>query len=177
MINIVNDLEKISKLETGEASLKYEIFDLNELVEDTVEFMEVKAEKENITLSLNPDKPEPYTVIADKEAVRQVLTNLLDNAIKYNNKVTGKIDVALFDMDEKVLVEISDNGAGIPQEALARIFERFYRTDEARSRKTGGSGLGLAIVKHIIEAHKQTVTVRNNEHEGATFSFTLQKAK
>ena len=116
-------------------------------------------------------------VNADKQRIRQVLVNLIGNSIKYGNEY-GITTAAYYDMDENILIEIADNGEGIPPESLPRIFERFYRVDKSRAREngTGGTGLGLAIVKHIIEAHRQTINVRSNLGEGTTFGFTLLKA-
>ena len=176
LINIVNDLESISKLESGEVMLKKEEFNLYELVEEVVDFLEMKAQNSSTTITVKPKLSLPFIVKADKEAIREVLINLIDNAIKYGNKQNNRVKIKLYDMDEKILIEVTDNGVGIPQEFLPRIFERFFRTDKGRSRDQGGSGLGLAIVKHIIEAHRQTITARSNIGEGTTFSFTLQKA-
>ncbi len=175
LINIVNDLESISKLESGEVKLKTETFNLYQLVEEVTDFLEMKAQKANTTVTIKPVLPAPFFVKADKEAIREVLINLVDNAIKYGNKSNNSVKIKLYDMDEKILTEVTDNGVGIPQEFLPRIFERFFRTDKGRSRDQGGSGLGLAIVKHIIEAHRQTITARSNIGEGTTFSFTLKK--
>ena len=175
MINIINDLESITKLESGEVSLKPERFNLYELVEETVDFLEMKANNSGTVLLIKPVLPKPYMVKADKEAIREVLINLIDNAIKYGDKNRNVVKIKLYDMDDKVLTEVSDNGVGIPQELLPRVFERFFRTDKGRSRDKGGTGLGLAIVKHIIEAHRQTITARSNIGEGTTFSFTLEK--
>ncbi|MEO8414743.1 MAG: sensor histidine kinase, partial [Ginsengibacter sp.] len=109
-----------------------------------------------------------------KEKIRQVLINLVDNAIKYG-KNNGTVEASFYNVDGKnVLIEISDDGAGISEEHLPRIFERFYRTDLARSRKVGGSGLGLSICKHIIEAHNQAIHVRSKIDVGTTFGFSLQ---
>jgi two-component system phosphate regulon sensor histidine kinase PhoR len=175
MINIINDLESITKLESGEVSLKPKRFNLYELVEETVDFLEMKANNSGTLLLIKPVLPKPYMVKADKEAIREVLINLIDNAIKYGDKNRNVVKIKLYDMDDKVLTEVSDNGVGIPQELLPRVFERFFRTDKGRSRDKGGTGLGLAIVKHIIEAHRQTITARSNIGEGTTFSFTLEK--
>jgi len=177
LINIVNDLEKISKLEAGEMKLIEKPFILNDLVDEVVDFLEMKAEKAGVEIKTVIQKPEKLEVVADQEAIREVLINLIENAIKYNDKLNGKVEVRLFDMDEKVLVEVADNGIGIPGDLLPRIFERFFRTDQARARKTGGTGLGLAIVKHIIEAHRQHITVQSTPGKETVFSFTLQKAK
>ncbi len=116
-------------------------------------------------------------VFADKKRIRQVLINLIENAIKYSDKDKNKIIVRFFDMDENFLVEVKDNGSGISEENLPRVFERFYRIDKGRSRDMGGTGIGLAIVKHIIEAHEQTISVRSKVGQGTTFSFTLKKAR
>lgn len=175
MIAIVEDLEEINKLESGELKLKKETFDLLELTREVVEFLEMKAEEFKAEITIRS----PFRtakVLADKRRIRQVLVNLIDNAIKYGNQEHNLIKISFYDFHDNYLVEVSDNGIGIPEENLPRIFERFYRTDFSRSREKGGSGLGLAIVKHIIEAHQQTITVRSDYGKGTTFSFTLDKA-
>jgi two-component system phosphate regulon sensor histidine kinase PhoR len=176
MINIVNDLESITRLESGEVLLKPENFNLYELTEEVIDFLEIKARRSGTTITIKPESAEPFVVKADKEAIREVLINLIDNAIKYGDKNENLVRIKLYDMDDKILTEVTDNGVGIPQELLPRVFERFFRTDKGRSRDKGGSGLGLAIVKHIIEAHRQTITARSNIGEGTTFSFTLEKS-
>ena len=176
MINIVSDLESITMLESGEAQLNENPFDLYQLAEEVIDFLEIKAHKNSTVITIKPEAPVPFLVIADKEAIREVLINLVDNGIKYGDKQNNHVRIKLYDMDEKVLCEVTDNGVGISQEMLPRVFERFFRTDKGRSRDKGGSGLGLAIVKHIIEAHRQTITARSNIGEGTTFSFTLKKA-
>lgn len=176
MIAVVEDLEEISKFEIGELKLKYETFDVNELTQDVIEYMEMKASKSNTKLNLKTSPNQYCAVFADKKRVRQVLINLIDNAIKYGDPDQAMIDISIYDFHDYYLIEISDNGIGIPEEFLYRVFERFFRTDLARSRKKGGSGLGLAIVKHIIEAHSQKISVRNNLEKGTTFSFSLKKA-
>jgi two-component system phosphate regulon sensor histidine kinase PhoR len=116
-------------------------------------------------------------VFADKEKVRQVLINLVENATKYG-RIEGTIVASVYAPDgQRVLIEISDDGIGIEEEHLSRIFERFYRTDSARSRDKGGSGLGLAICKHIIEAHGQTIHVRSTPDVGTTIGFTLDSKR
>lgn len=176
MIALVEDLEYISKLEAGELKLNTEKFDLNQLSKEVIEFMELKASKHNAKISINNASSRNIYVKADKKRIRQVLINLIDNAIKYTEKNNSKVSISFYDFHDNYLVEVKDNGVGIQEENLMRIFERFYRTDIGRSRDTGGSGLGLAIVKHIIEAHRQTISVRSNKGEGTTFSFTLTKA-
>ncbi len=176
MIAIVNDLEAISKLESGELQPQKEVFDIVTLTKDVIEFLEVKAKTNGNAISLlgNPDRN--IVVSADRYEIRQVLTNLIDNAIKYSKSDNGQTGISFFDMGENILVEVSDNGIGIPEESIPRLFERFYRTDKARSRDQGGTGLGLSIVKHIIHSHDQTINVRSKKGIGTTFGFTLEKA-
>jgi two-component system, OmpR family, phosphate regulon sensor histidine kinase PhoR len=176
MISIVEDLESISRLESGELKLEMEDFNLQNLVEDSFEMQEMLARKMHITLSIAAGSDKGLKVRADKKRVVEVLNNLVVNSIKYGKK-GGKTTVSMHDMGEQVLVEVTDSGIGIQEKDIARIFERFYRTDKSRSRDQGGTGLGLSIVKHIIEAHNQTISVRSNLQVGSTFSFTLQKAK
>lgn len=176
MITIVEDLEAISHLESGETKLNYSRFDVVGLVKEVFEFMEPKAHKAGVSLVLGNDHYGEYFVMADREKIKEVLINLIDNSIKYR-KENGRTKVSLYDMDENVLVEVSDNGIGIAEEHIPRLFERFYRVDKHRSRSQGGSGLGLAIVKHIMEAHDQTVNVRSAPGVGSTFAFTLENAR
>jgi two-component system phosphate regulon sensor histidine kinase PhoR len=175
LIAIVEDLEEISKLESGELKLNLITFDLFELARDVAEFLEMKARKNNAIISISNELNRPLNVYADKKRIRQVFINLIENAIKYSDKEQNQILVRFFDMDEHILIEVKDNGPGIPEESLTRIFERFYRTDKARSRDNGGSGLGLAIVKHIIEAHNQSIRVQSKLGKGTVFAFTLPK--
>lgn len=176
MIAIVEDLEEISHLESGELSLNYSTFDIAALTREAFDFLEIKARKRKNRLYLAKSYDKPIRVSADKKRIRQVMINLIDNSIKYSRDTEGKTKVSFFDMDENILVEVTDNGMGIPKESLPRLFERFYRTDKGRSREQGGTGLGLAIVKHIIEAHNQTINVRSTVGVGTTFAFTLKKA-
>ncbi len=172
MIHIVGDLEQISQLESGVLELDYEIFDITELVRDVFTSLEIQAKSRQIYLEmLNPNMIN-ILVYADKFRIRQVLVNLITNAIKYG-KDTGKISIDFLDKDNNVSVFVSDNGIGIEEVHLPRLFERFYRVDKGRSRAQGGSGLGLAIVKHIIEAHHQQIKVSSKVGEGTTFTFGL----
>lgn len=173
--NLVDDLDAISRLERGEESIHKETFDIHQLVKDVYDSMELKAERKNFSLHIKKESDKPFYVNADKEKIRQVITNLVDNAIKYGNE-SGRVVASFYDMDENILTEITDNGIGIPEEHLPRLFERFYRVDKHRSREQGGTGLGLAIVKHILEAHQQTINVRSTKGVGTTFAFTLQKS-
>jgi two-component system phosphate regulon sensor histidine kinase PhoR len=175
MINIIEDLEIISALESNRVQINYLNFDLSELVEDVFELLDEKAKKKEISLSYQKDQDRLIKVFADRSKIEQVLINLIGNAIKYGND-GGKVELRFFDMDEHILTEINDDGLGIPPEDVPRVFERFYRVDKSRSRDAGGTGLGLSIVKHIIEGHKQTINLRSSESKGSTFSFTLRKS-
>lgn len=175
--DLVADLLAISQIESDELNLEMEKFDINSVVKDVYEQLEVRAKERGITLMIKDGCNKPFYVYADKYRIRQVLVNLIGNSVKYGTEM-GTTTAAYYDMDENILIEIADNGEGIPQEHLPRIFERFYRVDKSRSRESGpgGTGLGLAIVKHIIEAHDQVINVRSEIGEGTTFSFTLKKA-
>jgi len=173
---IVDDLEAISKLESGELILDQRTFDIRDLAHEVFESIELKAKEMDIKVDFKEGSDKQFYVVADKDRIRQVLVNLLINSIKYGKR-NGSTMVGFYDMDEKILVEITDNGIGIDSKDLSRIFERFFRVDKSRSREQGGTGLGLAIVKHIIEAHQQTINVRSTSGVGTTFAFTLMKAR
>jgi len=177
LIYIVKDLDLITKLEVGELNLDKEDFDIVELIQSVFDLLEMKAEKKNIVLTFDMEYPWPVYVNADKEKIQQVLTNLLVNSIKYGQR-DGTTEVSVENLiKNKVIVRITDNGEGIPQRYIPRLFERFYRVDQSGSRKEGGSGLGLAIVKHIIEAHEEKIYVESEIEVGSEFSFTLEKSK
>jgi len=177
MTHIIEDLDEINKFESGRMPLEIEQMDLVELIENTFKSLELLAESKKIKLSIkNRDKYTKLMVLADVPKLEQVLINLLSNSISYGN-TNGNTEVRFNDMDEVILVEVADDGLGIAEKHLSRLFERFYRVDKSRSRHEGGSGLGLAIVKHILEAHHQSINVRSTEDVGTTFSFTIQKAK
>jgi len=176
MITIVKDLEVISKLESGELKLIYERFNIIDLINEVIEMQEMRAKKNRIKLIFNPASSVPKFVYADKKEIFQVLNNLIVNSIKYGRD-HGTTIIELMSMDNKVLVEIRDNGIGIETDNLPRIFERFFRVDKSRSRNMGGSGLGLAIVKHIIDAHNQSINVSSTYGEGTSFTFALDKSK
>lgn len=177
LVNLLDDLDQISKLEGGENKLTKENFIIQDLIKDVYESLAIKADEKQIKLIIKKGCELPIVVNADKEKIRQVVINLIDNAIKYS-KQNGSIEASIYRIDGKrVLIEITDDGMGIAEEHLTRIFERFYRTDAARSRKIGGSGLGLAICKHIIEAHGHTIHARSAIDVGSTFGFTLDSKK
>lgn len=173
--NIVEDLEVISKLESGQAFLDIRPFDIKVLADEVISDLQVIAAEKSITIQYKEDANQHFQVLGDREAIRQVLINLLVNSIKYGNH-KGITRISLYDVDQNILVEVSDNGIGIEEKHLKHVFDRFYRIDASRSRSEGGSGLGLSIVKHIIEAHKQTIHVRSSPGIGSTFGFTLKKA-
>jgi two-component system phosphate regulon sensor histidine kinase PhoR len=176
MSYLIKDLDEISKLESGELPIKFSKFKINELIKEVFEAMEIKSVQYKIQLVFKEKYNDPIFVNADRERIRQVLINLIDNAFKYG-KTNGTTSVSLFSLHQQVLVEVTDDGTGIEEKNLPRLFERFYRTDASRSRQVAGSGLGLAIVKHIVEAHRQTINVRSTVGIGSTFGFTLEKAK
>lgn len=174
---IIKDLDMITKLEVGDLSLKIESFDIVELVKNVFDMLEMKAAKKKITLTFDMDYVHPIMVKADKERIQQVLANLIVNSLKYGrDKGTTEISIENL-IKNKVIVRVTDNGEGISQEHLPRLFERFYRVDKSGSRKEGGSGLGLSIVKHIIEAHEEKIYVESEYGVGSEFSFTLEKTK
>ncbi len=174
LTHLLNDLDEISSLERGELVLYKENFVIQDLVKDVFESLSIKSEENHIQCSIKKGCETPLTVFADKEKLRQVFTNLIENSIKYGNQ-GGNITASMYKTDGKhILIELSDDGIGIAERHLPRLFERFYRTDEGRSIDVSGSGLGLAICKHIIEAHGQTIHVRSTEGVGTTVGFTLE---
>jgi two-component system phosphate regulon sensor histidine kinase PhoR len=173
LVNLLADLDEISKLERGEQQLNFSSFVIQDLFREVAESLFIKAKEKNIRTQIKKGCEFPITVTADQEKIRQVLINLVDNSIKYG-KNQGTIEASFYDVDGKiVLIEISDDGSGISEAHLPRIFERFYRTDLARSRKEGGSGIGLSICKHIVEAHGQSMHVRSKIDVGTTIGFSL----
>lgn len=173
LVNLIDDLDEISRLESGEQILNKSNFVIQDLFRDVFESLSIKAKDKQTLLSVKKGCESPVVVHADKEKIRQVLINLVDNAIKYG-KVNGMVEASVYNTDGKnILVEVSDDGMGIAEEHLSRVFERFYRTDYGRSRNIGGTGLGLAICKHIVEAHGHSIHVRSKQEVGTTFGFTL----
>lgn len=171
---IVEDLESISRLESGKLILDIQNFDIKTLCEEVFEELEMLAKTNKIDLVFKEGASNSFLVNADRDSIRQVLVNLISNSIKYG-KENGHTKISLYDMENVVLIEVADNGIGIREDHLKHLFDRFYRVDKSRSRLQGGSGLGLSIVKHIIEAHKQTINVRSTKDVGSTFGFTLKK--
>lgn len=174
---ILNDLDMITKLETGDLILTKETFDIVKLINHVFDQLEIKASKKDITLMFDREYTEPIMVKGDKQRLQQVVSNLIVNSIKYGN-TQGTTEISIENLiKNKVIIRVTDNGEGIEQEHLPRLFERFYRVDKSGSRKEGGSGLGLAIVKHIIEAHSEQIYIESQLGVGSEFSFSLEKAK
>lgn len=171
---LINDLDSISKLESGEIPINYQKFDFVILAKEVIENLEDNAKNKNIKLSFKEKYTSPAFIKADREKIRQVMINLVQNSLKYG-KNNGSTAIKIFELHDQYLVEVTDDGIGIEEKHLARLFERFYRIDSHRSREEGGTGLGLAIVKHILEAHQQIISVRSTLQIGTTFAFTLEK--
>lgn len=177
LIYIVEDLDMISKLEMGQLHLENSEFDIIELIQNVFDLLEMNADKKNIILMFDRKYSKVINVLADKGKIQQALTNLIINSIKYG-KENGTTEVAIEDLVEnKIIVRIRDNGEGIEQHNIPRLFERFFRVDKSGSRSEGGSGLGLSIVKHIIEGHNEKIYVESEFTKGSEFSFTLEKVE
>jgi len=173
---VIKDLDMIAKLENEGLKLKIELFNILELIQNVFDLFEMKAKKRNISLLFDKVYEFPVFVKGDIEKIEQVLINLIVNSIKYG-KPNGSTIVAIESYnDKKFIIKVIDNGEGIKQEHLSRLFERFYRVDQSRSREQGGSGLGLSIVKHIVEAHNENILLKSTYGEGSEFSFTIEKA-
>jgi two-component system phosphate regulon sensor histidine kinase PhoR len=175
LINIVNDLDSIARLESREFKLHLEPFNLVKAVKEVIEDHEMAARQRNIKIGFDEPYNKSIRVKADRKRIMEVLSNLISNSIKYGRE-GGKTTIGFIDTGEKILVDISDNGIGIEEKDLPRIFERFFRVDKSRSRESGGTGLGLSIVKHTIQAHNEVITVRSKVNEGTTFIFSTEKA-
>lgn len=171
---IVDDLEMINNLESEATILNIDKFSIKSLAQEVIEDLELLASEKGINFEYKPGADRDFLVTADREKIRQVFVNLISNAIKYGNE-NGHIKISFYDMDELVLIEVSDNGIGIDPAHHKHLFDRFYRAEKSRARNIGGSGLGLSIVKHILEAHDQKITVRSTIGKGSTFGFTLRK--
>ena len=172
---ILEDLDEITRLEVEDLKVEFKPFDIFELTKEVFESFEIIAQEKNIKLKFAKEHVNGITVLGDRGKIGQVLTNLIGNSIFYGND-NGETVARFYIVDGIVTIEISDNGPGIEDKYISRLFERFYRVEKSRNRNEGGSGLGLAIVKHIVESHGQTITVRSTVGLGSTFSFTLDKS-
>lgn len=176
LIFIVKDLDLITKLESNNMKVELSNFNIISIINNVFEMLEIQASKKNISLVID-SKKKKINVFADQEKIHQVLTNLIENSIKYGKK-NGTTEISVENLiDNKLIVRITDNGKGIKKEHFERLFERFYRIDSSGSRSTGGSGLGLAIVKHIIDAHNEKIYVESDFGVGSEFSFSIEKSK
>lgn len=175
MVNLIEDLDQINKLEVNSLQMDFTNFDIIQLVKEIFETLELKAQEKNIKLGFSKSYPSIY-VYADRSRISQVFTNLISNSINYGNQ-NGETIIRFHEMNDVLLIEVSDNGPGIEKKDIPRLFERFYRVEKSRARNEGGSGLGLAIVKHIIESHNHSIQVRSTIGIGCTFSFTLDLAQ
>lgn len=173
---LVQDLISIAQLEKGVVKMNKRTLDMLGLCHEVFEELEAKAQSRKINLHLQHNGHQQILVYADRNRIKQVLINLIDNAIKYGSE-NGNIWVALLDGKRKVMVTVTDDGPGIGKEHQHRIFERFYRIDKSRSRESGGSGLGLAISKHILEAHRSSIIVSSELGKGTSLKFKLSKPK
>jgi len=175
IVSILEDLDQITKLEIDALKMKFEIFDIIEMASESIASTELRAKDKKIKFSIQ-NEIEDIFVYADKKRIAQVLTNLLNNSISYG-KENGETTISIIVIDDLVTIEISDNGIGIDQEHLPRLFERFYRVEKSRNRHKGGTGLGLAIAKHIIDSHNQKISVKSSIGSGSQFTFSLDKAE
>ena len=174
LIYIIKDLDMITQLEVGGLVLEKENFNIIKLVKNIFDLLEMKASVKNISLVFDKHYKESIKVYGDQERIQQVLSNLIVNSIKYGKK-EGTTEISVEHLvKDKVIIRVTDNGEGIENEHLPRIFERFYRVDKSGSRKEGGSGLGLSIVKHIMDAHQENIYVESQHGIGSEFSFTMQ---
>ena len=173
---IIKDVDLITEFETGVTNLKIEKFDLCELIRNLVDSFEIKKKERSVEITYDFGNNKTIFVNADDLRITQVMSNLIVNSLNYGVE-NGTTEIAIKNLSkEKILVRVIDNGKGISEEDLPRIFERFYRVDKTRNRQEGGSGLGLAIVKHIVEAHNELVYVESSLNVGSEFSFTLTKS-
>jgi two-component system phosphate regulon sensor histidine kinase PhoR len=173
---IVKDLDLITKIESGQSNLNKNHFDIIDLIQNVFEMLDYSAKKKKIELIVDKENEIGTMVKADKEKIEQVLTNLVDNSIKYG-KENGTTEVVVQNLNKnKVIVRVTDNGLGFEKENYNRIFERFFRIDKSGSRSSGGSGLGLSIVKHIIDSHDEKIYVESELGVGSEFSFSLEKS-
>ena len=172
--SLLEELIDISRIESGEMKLRLRFFDIAAVIRTVVEELQTYAEQRSITLTSTMEEERSVEAFGDKERLQRVLVNLIENGIKYSEK-GDTVTVSLKEGNSVHSIAVTDTGIGIAPQHLPRIFERFYRVDKDRSRDVGGSGLGLAIVKHIVEAHKQTITVESEVGIGTTFTFTVSR--
>lgn len=172
LTRLIDDLLELSKIESEEVPLRLDTLNLRQEIEQILTLFQPHLAKKNIAVENHVPHDAKSEVVADRDRLRQVLINLIDNAIKFS-KEGGRITFTSESVGDQIHVSVEDTGVGIPEKAIPRIFERFFRVDKARSRELGGTGLGLAIVKHIVEAHGGKVACESQLGKGSKFSFTL----
>ena len=177
MITLIQDMDALTRLESGQFEIQMGVVDIVKVMKEVVEDLDPMARKAHVGIILKKNQERLYKAQGDAKRIEQVFQNLLSNAIKYSQPSAGFVRLDIHDMEDHFLIEVADNGMGIPEQDLSRIFERFYRVEKSRSRDVGGTGLGLAIVKHIVEGHGQTIHATSTVGVGSVFSFTLKKAK
>ena len=175
LIYLVRDLDMISELEKGRIDIQNNPFNIVALAQDVIDLLEIKAENKDIKIIINHPSNYALKVMGDIEKIQQVLINLVVNAINYSDENT-EIKIEFQETEERIKIMVKDQGVGIKNDDIERIFERFYRVDKSRNRNQGGSGLGLAIVKHILEAHNQKINVQSKIGKGSNFYFFLRRA-
>lgn len=174
MAEILEDLDQIMNLEVNNVTIKNTSFNIVELTKDIILSLEESSIEKKVKVSM-AKKYEPIYVNADKSKIAQVLTNLIANSINYSVE-NGSTTIRFYPINDTIMTEISDDGIGIEEKNIPRLFERFYRVEQSRNRNEGGSGLGLAICKHIVEAHGENINVKSELGVGSTFTFSLKKS-
>lgn len=177
LVYIVEDLDTIAKLEMSDEPITMAPFDIVALIQNVMDLLEMKANKKDILMTFDDKYNKKILVYGNYDKIQQVVTNLIENSIKYGT-IGGSTEIGFEEVvNNRILINISDNGEGIDAKNIPRLFERFFRVDKSGARSEGGSGLGLAIVKHIIEAHNEKIFVESELGKGSEFSFTLQKSE
>ena len=171
---LLNDLIEISRIESGEMKMSFRWFPLNQFLEAVEDDMRPLADRKQIQLTTEYPAVPDLRVWGDRDRLKQVMVNLIENAVKYT-EAGGSVRVGVVLEPDQAMISVSDSGIGIPEDHHRRIFERFYRVDKDRSRDVGGTGLGLAIVKHIVEAHGGTISVSSEPAKGSVFTFTVKR--
>ncbi|MDR2006804.1 MAG: GHKL domain-containing protein [Acidaminococcales bacterium] len=172
LMSIIEDIIMLAEFDEGAATGEYAGFYLRDVAEEAVAALRDKAAERNV--SINVKENPSLRITGDRNMIDRLFYNLIDNAIKYNREA-GRVDVELAEEDEFCRITVADTGVGIPARHIDHIFERFYRADKSRSKKTGGAGLGLSIVKHIVEAHQGKISIESAENEGTRVTCLIRK--
>lgn len=175
LVQMVNELLDLAKIEQGDAPMRHDDVDLARVADETITRLRTYADRQDVALREEVAADEPTVVVGDEDRLGQLLANLVHNAIKFS-PAGAEVVVHVRGDKENVLVEVEDHGPGIPQQDRNRIFERFYKVDRARSRGRGGTGLGLAIARHIVDRHRGHIWVQSEEGAGSSFFVSLPRA-